>query len=174
MAFAIVRPTMYLDNLLKPSARAEIMTEGVFAPPIPSSQCIAWTSADDCAEAAMTLLEHGAMGGDYRIAGPESLTGDELAARVSVGLGRTIRYQGQSPGEFEHEVDAPMGAGVGGRIASKFRYFAARPDDADAILALSYVARSGLEGFQPTDVESWVRAHREVFGVRDEATGAPR
>ena len=61
--FAIVRPTMYLDNLLKPSALAEIAKDGVFAPPIPASQRIAWTSADDCAEAALTLLERGAMGG---------------------------------------------------------------------------------------------------------------
>jgi len=174
MPFAIVRPTMYLDNLLKPSARAEIMTEGVFAPPIPASQRIAWTSADDCAEAALTLLERGAMGGDHRIAGPESLTGDELAACVSAGLGRTIRYRAQSLEDFEGEVDAAMGTGVGRRVASKFRYFAEHADEADAILAQPYTSQSGLEGFQATDVETWVRAHRQAFGETDGATGNPR
>ncbi|WP_286774464.1 NmrA family NAD(P)-binding protein [Sphingomonas sp. 66-10] len=168
LPFAIVRPTMYLDNLLKPSALAEIIADGVFAPPIPASQRIAWTSADDCAEAALTLLERSAMGGDHRIAGSESLTGEELAARVSAGLGRTIRYRGQPLDEFEREVDAAMGAGVGQRVASKFRYFAAHPDDADAIIAHPYVAKSGLDGFQPTDVETWVRSHRQAFGASDE------
>ncbi len=104
--FAIVRPTMYLDNLLKTSALAEIAKDGVFAPPIPASQHIAWTSADDC-EAALTLLEHGA-------------TGDELAARVSAGLDGTIRYSGQPLDGFEGEVDTAMGAGVGLRVTSKF------------------------------------------------------
>jgi len=90
LSFAIVRPTMYLDNLLKPSVRREIMEHGVFAPPIAASQRIAWTSADDCAEAALTLLERGAMGGDHRIAATESLNGDELAVRIGAGLGRRM------------------------------------------------------------------------------------
>jgi len=154
--FAIVRPTMYLDNLLKPSALAEIMNDGVFAPPIPVSQRIAWTSADDCAEAALMLLERGAMGGDHRIAGPDSLTGDELAARVSTGLGRKIRYNGQSLEEFEREVDAAMGAGVGRRVASKFRYFATYPEEADAILARPFTPKPGLEDFRPKSIEAWL------------------
>ncbi len=163
LPFAVLRPTMYLDNMLKPSALAEIMMDGVFAPPIPASQRIAWTSADDCAEAALTLLERNAMGGDYRIAGPESLTGDELAARVSAGLGRTIHYRGQPLAEFEREVDQAMGEGVGHRVASKFRYFAAHPEEAETILAQPFAPQSGLESFRPMDVESWVRIHREAF-----------
>lgn len=163
LPFATVRPTMYLDNLLKPSARTEIIEQGVFAPPIPAGQRIAWTSADDCAEAALMLLERGAMGGDHRIAGPESLTGDELAVHVSDGLGRPVIYRGQPLDQFEREVDATMGAGVGRRVASKFRYFAAHPDDADTILADHFGPQAGLEGFMPTDVKTWARAHRADF-----------
>ncbi|MGF6312612.1 uncharacterized protein YbjT (DUF2867 family) [Bradyrhizobium sp. i1.8.4] len=164
--FAIVRPTMYLDNMLKPSALAEIMSEGVFAPPIPASQRIAWTSADDCAEAALTLLERDAMGGDHRIAGPESLTGDELATRLSAGLDRPVRYRGQPLDEFEHEVDVAMGEGVGRRVASKFRYFATYPNEADIILAQPFAPQPGLEGFQPKSVETWVQAHRISLAMR--------
>ena len=167
LPFAVVRPTIYLDNLLKPSALAEIMGEGVFARLIPASQRIAWTSAHDCAEAALTLLENGAMGGDHRIAGPESLTGDELAARISARIGRTIRYRGQSLDEFEREVDAAMGEGVGRRVASKFRYFSAYTQEAETILARPFAPQRGLEGFQPTDVESWVRGHRQALGATD-------
>jgi hypothetical protein len=49
LPFAIVRPTMYLDNLLKPSASRDIVEHGRFAPPIAEQQEIAWTSTDDCA-----------------------------------------------------------------------------------------------------------------------------
>ncbi|MGZ9723374.1 hypothetical protein [Rhizobium miluonense] len=87
LPFTIVRPTMYLDNLLKPSARTEIVQQRVFAPPIAESQRIAWTSTDDCARAAVTLLERGIDAGDHRIAGPESVGGGELAARIGAGHG---------------------------------------------------------------------------------------
>ncbi|MGG6893163.1 NmrA family NAD(P)-binding protein [Rhizobium sp. BR 315] len=36
LPFATVWPTMYLDNLLKPSARTEIVQQRVFAPPMPN------------------------------------------------------------------------------------------------------------------------------------------
>lgn len=170
--FAIVRPTMYLDNLLKPSARADIVERGVFEPPIAASQHIAWTSADDCAEAAMTLLHNGVDGGDHTIAGPESLTGDELVARIAAGLDRPVIYRAQAVDAFEREVDAAMGPGVGRRVASKFRFFAEHRDEADAILAGPFARKPGLDGFHPVDVETWVRRHRSAFlGVDQSAHG---
>lgn len=162
LRFATVRPTMYLDNLLKPSARREIVEDGIFTPPIASSQRIAWTSADDCARAAITLLERAATG-DHRIAGRQSLDGDELAACVAAGLERPVAYRAQPIEIFEREVDAAMGAGMGRRIASKFRYFAAHPAEAHSMLAQPFAPLSALEDFQPTDVQTWARLHRSVF-----------
>jgi uncharacterized protein YbjT (DUF2867 family) len=163
LAFAIVRPTMYLDNLLKPSARAEIVAHGRFAPPIAEQQEIAWTSTDDCADAALTLLERGVAGGDHRIAGPESVTGDQLAARVAAGLGRPVVYCPQPLDEFERDVDAAMGAGTGRRVASKFRFFASHRYQADAMLAGRFEPQPGLEDFRPTPIEQWVRRHAKDF-----------
>lgn len=162
LAFACVRPTMYLDNLLKPSVRREIVEDGLFAPPISASQRIAWTSVDDCAHAAIALMERGAVG-DYRIAGARSLDGDELAAHVAAGLDRTVAYRAQPIEAFEREVDAAMGAGMGRRIASKFRYFSAHPEESEAILARPFVSSPALPDFQPTDVQTWVRLHRADF-----------
>ncbi|ENN84535.1 nucleoside-diphosphate-sugar epimerase [Rhizobium freirei PRF 81] len=163
LPFAIIRPTMYLDNLLKPSARMEIVNHGVFAPPIAESQRIAWTSTGDCARAAIALLERGIDAGDHRIAGPESVSGDELAARIGAGLGRHVAYRAQPLDEFERDVDAVMEPGTGKRVASKFRFFTSNPDEADAILARPFGPQPGLEDFQPTGIEEWVRAHRTAF-----------
>lgn len=163
LPFAIVRPTMYLDNLLKPSARAEIVEHGIFAPPIAESQRIAWTSTDDCARAAVTLLEHGIQAGDHRIAGSESTTGDELASRIGLGLGRHVIYRSQPLDEFERDVDAAMGPGTGRRVASKFRFFASHRDEADAILSVPFKPQPGLEDFRPTGIEEWVRQHSGDF-----------
>ncbi len=160
--FAIVRPTMYLDNLLKPSTRADIAARGVFSPPIASDQRIAWTSADDCALAAIMLLEQDRYGGDHLVSGPESVTGGELAARLSAGLGKPITYHAEPLDVFERDVDAAMGSGMGRRIASKFRYFREHPDDADRILA-AVQEPGALPGFSPTSIEAWARQRRRLF-----------
>jgi len=169
LPFTIVRPTMYLDNLLKPSARKDIVEHGIFAPPIAESQRIAWTSVEDCARAAVTLLERGIVLGDHRIAGPESVDGNELVTRIGAGLGRRIAYRQQPLDEFERDVDAAMGPGTGRRVASKFRFFASHPEEADAMLAEPFRPRAGLEDFQPTGVEEWVRQHRAQFFDTEQA-----
>lgn len=160
--FAIVRPTMYLDNLLKPSARADIAERGIFSPPIANGQRIAWTSVDDCALAAILLLEQDRYGGDHVVSGPESVTGDELAVRLSAGLGKPIAFRAEPLDAFERDVDAAMGPGMGRRIASKFRYFHEHPVDADRILATVQEAGS-IPGFTPTDIAAWARQRCRLF-----------
>lgn len=64
-----------------------------------------------------------------------------------------------------------MGAGIGRRVASKFRYFARYPDEAQVILAQPYVARPELEGFEPAYVTTRVWTHREAFGAREREAG---
>lgn len=167
LPFAVVRPTLYLDNLLKPSARQEMLEQGRFSPPIAAGQRIAWTSADDCARAAITLLERGARG-EHRVAGLQSLDGHEFAAQLSAGLGRPVACEAQAIDAFEREVDAAMGAGMGRRIASKFRYFSSHPDEAEAILAKPFEPDAALHDFRPTDVQTWVRRHRHaLLGAAD-------
>ncbi len=153
---------MYLDNLLKPSARADIVERGIFSPPIASDQRIAWTSVDDCALAAILLLEQDRYGSDHLIGGPESVTGDELAIRLSLGLDRPLTYRAEPLAEFERDVDAAMGPGTGRRVASKFRYFREHPDDANRILAMAHRPGS-LPGFVPTSIRAWARQRRPAF-----------
>lgn len=168
---AIVRPTMYLDNLLKPQLCADLIERGIFAIPIAPHQRIAWTSTEDCAEAAIRLLigSH-ASGGDYRIAGPEGLTGEAMAGRITAGLGRHVDFRSYPLDEFERDLDEVMGPGTGRQIASKFRYFATHRDDADAILAAPYSRTAELEGFVPTSVEAWIRRRRRTFLGDDAST----
>jgi len=162
LSCAILRPTMYLDNLLKPGVRQEV-ANGMFQVPIDASQRIAWTSADDCAAATITLVENKAYGGNHLISGPDSVTGAELVRALSRGLGRSIVYRSEPLDAFESAVDAAMGSGMGKRVASKFRFFQAHRDEADAILAPAYVDQPGLEGFRPTSIEDWARTHARGF-----------
>lgn len=164
LPFAVVRPTLYLDNLLKPSALQDIMEHGIFSPPILATQRIAWTSTDDCAEAALLLLRHGVDGRDHLIGGPASVTGEDFAGALSRGLGRTVRYEAQALPAFEAELEAAMPTEMARQVASKFRYFAAFPDEADAILARPFnAATNRIPGFQPSSIEDWARQRRAQF-----------
>ena len=140
------------------------MQRGTFSPPVPSEQRIAWTSAEDAAEASLSLLRHGVDGRDHVIGGPESLTGEAFAASLSRGLGRSVRYEAQALPAFEAELEAVMPADIARQVASKFRYFVAHPQDADAILAPAFdPAANPIPGFRPTSVEDWARHHRALF-----------
>jgi hypothetical protein len=109
------------------------------------------------------MLAYGAYGGDHRIAGPESVTADQLAAGVAAGLGRPVVYCPRPLDEFERDVDAAMGAGTGRRVASQANAMRSRP----------FEARPGLEDFQPTHIGQWVRRHAKEFHQADRlaATG---
>jgi uncharacterized protein YbjT (DUF2867 family) len=163
LAFAIVRPTLYLDNLLKPSALDEIAHDGVLAPPIAAEQPVAWTCVDDVAAATLILLERAAMGGDHRIAGSLSLTGDALADRLSANLGWRVRYCAQPVDAFERDVAGALGEAAAKRIASKFRYFGADPRETDVILGAPLAAAPALADFVPTDVGAWLTRYRAAF-----------
>lgn len=160
--FAVVRPTMYLDNLLKPSARTDIIDRALVSPPIARDQRIAWTCVDDAAHAAILLLEQGRHGGDHLVCGPQAFTGDELAEQLSIGLARQIAFRAEPVALFEHDVAMAMGADMAARIAARFRYFAEHRDDADRMLGASPTPLR-LPGFHPISIAEWARRHRSLF-----------
>jgi uncharacterized protein YbjT (DUF2867 family) len=56
--------------------------------------------SDVAAVAARTLYEGGHVGGDYVLTGPESLSQAEQVSIIGDVLGRRIRFEELSPGEF--------------------------------------------------------------------------
>lgn len=93
----------------------------MFSAPIANSQLIAWSSVDDCALAAIVLLEQDCFGGDYLVSESEDVTGDGLATHLSIGLGKQITYHAEALDDFERSIDAAKGPGMSLHVASKFR-----------------------------------------------------
>lgn len=160
---AVVRPTFYLDNLLRPATRAEIVETGIFSLPVTEDRKVAWTSVDDCAEAALRLLARGPSGGDHRIAGPRAVSGPDLAGLLTQCLARPVRYRAEPVAEFEQAVEAARGGGMGARIGSKFRYFADHAEEMREILAEPFRPQAELAGFEPRDPADWLMRHRTAF-----------
>ena len=163
LPFSIIRPTMYLDNLLRLETRAEIAGKGRLVLPIPPSQQIAWTSADDAARASVALLDNEAFGCDCLISGPEAVDGEGLACAFSQALKRDIKFQSMALDALERQVDSAMGAGIGKRVSAKLRFFEAHPDEAERMLSPPFQPCSALSGFVPTAIPAWAADHRSSF-----------
>lgn len=164
--FAMVRPTMYLDNLLRPDIRRGIAMDGKLRLPLAEAQRVAWTSVEDAAKAAVAIVKSGALVGDYLVSGREAVDGAELAVRFSNTLQREVRYERVDLGVLEREVDARMGAGVGKKVSSKFRFFEAHPDQAQWMLARAYDEHNGPRGFTPESLDAWIARHAESFCMK--------
>lgn len=161
--YAMVRPTMYLDNLLRPDIRRGIAIDGRLRLPLAERQRVAWTSVDDAAKASIAIVKSGALVGDYLVSGREALDGVELAARFSKALEREVKYERVDLSVLEREVDERMGAGVGKKVSSKFRFFETHPDQAWWMLARAYGEDSGPRGFVPESLDAWIARHVESF-----------
>jgi uncharacterized protein YbjT (DUF2867 family) len=163
IAFSIVRPTIYLDNFLKPDTREGISRRGIIVYPVPADQRIAWTSADDAARAALSLLENNCFGNDRLISGTDPVDGGSLALAFSEALQRDVKFQSLSLDDLEREVDMVMGAGVGKRVSAKFRFLEQHPDQAERMLSLPFNPSPALRGFLPTPIRNWVAERRSMF-----------
>ncbi len=127
--WVVLQPTVFMDNLLAPWSLPGIVEHGVLAYPAPEGARISWLSHRSLADyvhAAATRPE--AAGRDIRIGGPEALTGEELCARLSERLGRTIRYQRIPLDGFAAGLDQAFGPPAGQRIASLYARLEAEPD----------------------------------------------
>ncbi len=163
--FAIVRATLYLDNLLKPDVREGISQGRVIRYPLPTAQPVAWTSTDDCALAAVTLLESEAFSGDHLVSGSAALSGEELARVFSRSLKTSIRYESIPLHEFERNVDLAMGVGMGKRLSALYRFIEAHPEEGNRILAQSFQPSLELSGFQPQSIGAWVSERQSAFAL---------
>jgi NAD(P)H dehydrogenase (quinone) len=97
----ILRPVVFMDNTLRPWEKPSIIERGIFAYPAGPALTISWIALSDVAEYMVKALSSPrAWNRSFVIGGPEVLTGDQVAERLSEGMGRTIRFRSITPDEF--------------------------------------------------------------------------
>jgi uncharacterized protein YbjT (DUF2867 family) len=99
--FTILRPNSFHQNIL--SSADTIRTQGVFYWPLKHAAQSTVDIRDISAVAAQVFTRSGHEGKTYVITGPEALTCDQAAAKLSSVLGRKIQY-----------VDIPLQAAADG------------------------------------------------------------
>ncbi|MEV6393267.1 NmrA family NAD(P)-binding protein [Streptomyces sp. NPDC051907] len=150
----VVRPPVYLDNLFSPWNGPALVNEGVLAYPLPADAPTAWLSHHDLAEAVYAALTvDGVAGRTFDIGGEQSLTGRELAAAFSQGLGREIRYAPLEPLAFERGLAQILGAPTAAGVAGIYHYMASGYEP--ALMAGDGGESAEALSLKPAPVEEW-------------------
>ncbi len=102
----ILRPPLYLDNLLAPWTHQGIEADNVIRYPMPARQPVPWSSHSHQAALVSEAVGRGpeVAGTVYDVAMPIRASGEEVAGAVSQVLGRSVSYDQITPDEFAEKV----------------------------------------------------------------------
>jgi len=154
----MVQPNFYMQNLLLSSQAIRHAQQ--FSLPL-GGACTGIVDARDVGAVCAVALQDDVHGGrTYRITGPELLSFDDVAAKMSGVLGRPIRYVDQAPAEFH--------AFLSGIIPSTWHVDAVCElfaEIAGGALAETTTAVKDVAGRAPRSLEAFVRDYEMAFGT---------
>ena len=97
----VVRPSLFMDNLLTKWVKPQLLRTGVFAYPHKTDLDVSWICLDDVAKFMIEAMKRDEMEGQILdVGGPETLRPEHVAQLLSEVLGRPITYQQLTPREF--------------------------------------------------------------------------
>jgi uncharacterized protein YbjT (DUF2867 family) len=102
LAYTHLRPGFFMQNVLvfAPSVAAH----GIFQAPAEEGRLAMIHVRDVAAVAARALLEDRHAGQVYTLTGPEALSYDDVAAKLSAASGRPVAYASVAPEEFRRRL----------------------------------------------------------------------
>ncbi len=151
----VLRPTLYLANLVWPHITRQIRDYGrLIYPPLDSTQRLNWTSTEDQGRIAVACLRADVAGEAMDIASPEALTGPDLCRLLAEVYEREVHFAPQTIDGFADSMSHLAGsAHVGQLLAGLYEGYASLKEgplvDTDALQQ-----RLGVE---LTPVSRWVR-----------------
>ncbi|MEV0901010.1 NmrA family NAD(P)-binding protein [Actinoplanes sp. NPDC049802] len=168
----VLRPPVYLDNLLNPAVGAGIVDQGVLAYPLPADRRVAWLSHTDLAAAALAALETpGIDGQTVDVGGAEVVTGAELAAIIGRVVNRNVTYLPLEPEIFERGLAQAIGAEAASGVAGLYKW-ASDPSGRD-LYDVDPASASRVLGFHARPIAEWAAAQPWRQWARAASTSKP-
>lgn len=115
-----ITPSFYLDNLTAPWSLPLIKHEGIIAYPLPADARFAWLSHFNLAQYTYKALLNKNFIGKVFLIGGELLSGNEIAEKISVILGKKIAYHYQKPHEFKQFLMQMYNEEISSEISSLY------------------------------------------------------
>lgn len=121
--YIILQPSVYMENLLGPWTRPFVAQQDELPYPVPEDMPLGWIASDDVGKLTVAALERPSLANNkFIISGVQNVTGPELAAEFSKGLGREISYRFMPLSEFAGVMDQVFGPGVGEMAAAGYQF----------------------------------------------------
>ncbi|MEV4335393.1 NmrA family NAD(P)-binding protein [Streptomyces sp. NPDC049597] len=117
---SVVAPARtYLENLAAPWSAARVRA-GEVAYPLPSDLPVPWVALDDLGATVAELATAPEPPPLQIVAGPQSLTGDQVAAGLSAALGQEVRWKTIAPAEYEQMLTPYLGQEAAAGVAAAY------------------------------------------------------
>ena len=159
--YVALQPPTYMENLLGPWTREEIVQDDTFAYPTPLEVEINWLATEDVGKFAAHAFAHPELANlNLKIGGPERLNGEDIAARFSRALSRTVTFRAMPPKEFGEKLDAAF-PGMGEIMAQNYQMAYDHPERFSSQLDVAALLQK--MPVELTPLEQWVRELKEAF-----------
>jgi uncharacterized protein YbjT (DUF2867 family) len=156
LKWTILRPNFFMQNLL--GQARQIAATGNIHQPLGDARASFIDARDIAAVAARALTEDGHEGQTYTLTGPEALSYEEVAAKLSEATGRRITYVPVTPEQFR---DGALAAGLPGWLVSALERLNELFASGQAAEVTDAVRRVGRT--EPTTFGQFARDHAEAF-----------
>lgn len=160
--YVVVRPVVFMDNMIRVWSKPSIVNNDIFAYPAKETLKISWICLEDVAAFMTCALQRDELTAEkVLVGGPEALVGAEVAERLSVAAGRTIRFQSLTPDAYASKMSLLVTGspdvephGMYDRMAQFYRWYNAQPVSP---LAVNMDAALALLPISPTPLVEWAR-----------------
>ncbi|NBB92366.1 MAG: NmrA family NAD(P)-binding protein [Gammaproteobacteria bacterium] len=151
----VLRPTLYLANLVWPHIIREIREYGRLTyPPLDAGQRLNWTSTEDQGRIAVACLDAEVAGEVIDVASPEPVNGPELCRLLAGVYGREVHFAPQSIDGFADAMSHITGSAHSGMLLAGLYEGIASLENGPLIDTEALETRLGV---RLTPVSRWVR-----------------
>jgi uncharacterized protein YbjT (DUF2867 family) len=162
--FTHLRPNAFMQNLL--GLAPTIVSQGEFYQPAADGKVSHIDVRDIAAVAAKALTENGHQGKTYVITGPEALSYDEVARKLSTALGKPVKYVNITPEDFKKSL---LGWGIPEYMADGLNEFFAAIRAGYCAVVTNTVEEVAKR--KPISFDDFVHDFAETFTARPQAAG---
>ncbi|KAF5127344.1 Agroclavine dehydrogenase [Metarhizium anisopliae] len=157
--WAVCRPTWFMDNFSESYHLNAVREEGTIYSCVGDAKVPFISSFDVGGVAFAALTQPESPNRDYRIVGPELLTHDDVAARLSNALGRPIRHVNMSPEDRLHYMTSTL------KFPAPFAGFMVNLEKFAAGGGEDYMDDTveKLTGSKPVDLDSFIKQKKPVW-----------
>jgi uncharacterized protein YbjT (DUF2867 family) len=162
--FTHLRPNAFMQNLL--GLAPTIVSQGEFYQPAADGKVSHIDVRDIAAVAAKALTENGHQGKTYVITGPEALSYDEVASKISKAIGKPVKYVNVTPEDFKKSL---LGWGIPEFMADGLNEFFAAIRAGYCAVVTNTVEE--VTKRKPISFDDFVRDFAGAFTARPQAAG---